>query len=242
MKVYEDMAEYYDLIYSDQYDVDFYLREAKNARGPVLEVACGTGRILLRLLSESITVTGIDLSKSMLAILKRKATSLGLQPTVQVADMRDFKLEKKFRLIIVPYRSFLHLREDEDRKKTLLNFKEHLESGGRLILHTYNPSEDELNMGGTFHHLESEDFTGPEGNYRLDWYLKSENKIAHYKIVLTLANGKRKVFLMDIAYIPVRDMQKILMDCGYMNIRLYCGFDYGEFNENCKEAIWIAEK
>ena len=60
MRIYDDMAEQYDYIYSDSYDAEFYLREAKNAHGPVLEVACGTGRILLRLLSEGIEATGID--------------------------------------------------------------------------------------------------------------------------------------------------------------------------------------
>src|SRR4030095_8684306 len=155
MEVYDELAEHYDLIYGDQLDTDFYLREARNARGRVLEVACGTGRILLRLLEEGIDAEGLDLSESMLAVLKKKATSMGLKPTVYQANMVDFKLGK-YNLIIVPYRSFLHLKSEKERKDALRNFMDHLEKGGRLVLHTYSPSEEDRLMSGGYHLFETE--------------------------------------------------------------------------------------
>ncbi len=244
MDLYGEGARFYDLVYSDQCDLEFYLREARNARGPVLEVACGNGRILLKLLQEGIGITGIDLSKDLLAALKKKADALGLKPDVHLGDMRDFRLPGKFRLIIIPYRSFLHLRSDDDRKRALLNFKEHLEPGGRLILHTYNPSKEDQNMSGGYHHFDSGESSMPDGTpYRLDWFLDYDRKqgVGHYRIVLQ-ENGREHTFHMDIAYLPVKEVRTLLQACGYRNIKLYCGFNYGRFNDECNEAVWIAEK
>ena len=245
MDVYDEMADYYDLIYGDQLDVEFYLREAKNARGPVLEVACGTGRILLRLLKEGIDATGIDISENMLTVLKRKAKSMGVEPKVLRADMLDFKIDRKFKLIMIPYRSFLHLKDGSERKKALLSFMEHLEEGGRLIIHTYNLSSDEQEMVEGFHPFEYEEMETKDGRkYRVDWHLHYEprEKIARYKIILTFENGETHEFLMELRHVLENDMQNLLEACGYRNIRLYCGFDYSPYDENCGEALWFAEK
>lgn len=245
MEVYEDMAEVYDLIYGDQVDAEFYLREARNARGPVLEVGCGTGRILLRLVQAGIDAEGLDLSKKMLGVLKKKAEALKLDPKVMQADMRDFKIGKKFKLIIVPYRSFLHLASGADRKKALLNFKEHLADGGRLVMHCYNPSGEEFSMTGRFHRIALEKLRGPDGTrYLLDWYLDYDPKsrLARYKIIMSPEKGASRTFVMDIAYISLKEMERLFAECGYRYVRAYCGFDYGQIDENCREAVWIAEK
>jgi len=244
MDLYGESARFYDLIYSDLFDLEFYLREARNARGPVLEVACGNGRILLKLLQEGIDISGIDLSADMLAGLRKKAAALGLKPDVAQADMRGFHLDRRFRLIITPYRSFMHLKSDADRRKALNGFMEHLEPGGRLILHTYNPSKDDLMMSGGYHPFDSEDLSMPDGTpYRLDWFLDYDRKtrIGHYRIVLR-ENGREHQFDMDLAYLTVKDVRGLLESCGFRNIRLYCGFDYGQFYDECREAVWIAEK
>ncbi len=245
MDVYEEMAEHYDLIYCDAVDLEFYLREARNARGPVLEVACGTGRILLTLLGSGIEACGIDLSPAMLGVLKKKADALGIRPEVRVADMTDFSLGKEFALIIVPYRSFLHLKDESSRKKALSRFMAHLRPGGRLILHTYNPSQDDLAMTGSHHLFESENMAAPDGRkYRLDWYLMADPKsrLGHYRIAITFDGGERHEFSMEIRYPLMKDIRKLLAGAGFRNIKLYCGFDYSPFDEGCREAVWIAER
>ncbi|MFH1785174.1 MAG: class I SAM-dependent methyltransferase [Candidatus Micrarchaeota archaeon] len=243
MKVYDDMSEYYDLIYGDMLDLKFYTQEAKNTRGSVLEIACGTGRILLSLLSENIDVCGIDISDGMLNTLKEKAKQKGVAPNVIKADMLDFKLDKKFKLIIVPYRSFLHLKTIDERKKALANFRNHLDKEGRLILHTYNPSEEEYGMVDGLHKFASEELISPDGkSYRIEWYLeyKPKTKTGHYEIDLHL-DGKEHHFEMEIAYLNKNEMIELLKSGGYKNIKAYCGFDYMPFNDNCKEAVWIAD-
>jgi 2-polyprenyl-3-methyl-5-hydroxy-6-metoxy-1,4-benzoquinol methylase len=244
MEVYDKMAEYYDLIYGDEWDTEFYLNEARNARGKVLEVACGTGRILLTLARNNIDVTGLDLSEGMLQILNEKAKSEGIEVAVHHANMIDFKLEERFNLIIVPYRSFLHLTSDSERSAAIRNFMEHLNPGGRLILHTYNPSEEELEMSGEFHHYDTEEFSYKGKNLVLDWFLKydSSDGSGSYRIVLNEEDGKSVNYEMKIYFITPKDIQRLLESAGYKNIRHYCGFDYSPFNETCREAVWIAER
>ncbi|MEW6722207.1 MAG: class I SAM-dependent methyltransferase [Candidatus Micrarchaeota archaeon] len=244
MAVYEEMAECYDLIYGDSADLGFYLTEARNARGPVLEVACGTGRILLAILREGLDAQGIDASEAMLDVLRTKAKGMGLAPKVMAADMRDFKIGSKFRLIIVPYRSFLHLPDTAARRQALSNMLDHLEKGGRLILHTYHPSEEEKLMTGDYHLFESERLRAPDGSdYELRWFLRYDpkNDEGHYKIVFE-KGGKTREFTMDIRYAPEKEMRSLLKQCGFRNIRLYCGFEYSPPFEGCREMVWIAER
>ncbi len=245
MDVYDEMAEFYDLIYSDRLDLEFYLREARNARGPVLEVACGTGRILLRLLREGVDAYGIDISEGMLGILARKAAQEKLPMRAEKGDMSAFSLGKRFRLIIVPYRSFLHLPDKQARERALRAFMEHLEPGGRLILHTYNPSREELAMTGGYHNYDVEELESPDGvKYTLSWHLHYEplGRIARYKIEMTGGQAGKREFRMDICFVEQREISGLLKGCGFRNIRQYCGFGYEPFHEGCKEAVWIAER
>ncbi len=245
MDVYGEIARDYDLIYGDLHDLEFYLNEARNARGSVLEIACGTGRILLQLLKQGIDITGMDLSEEMLGVLRKKAESMGLDPKLMKADMRDFRIEQKFKLIIVPYRSFLHLHTDEDRKKALERFMEHLAPGGRLILHVYNPSPEEFEMGDGYHPFETETLSDPEGKpYRLDWYLNYDKKQqrARYRVTITSQGQDQRNFDMEISFVSIRKMEELLKGTGFRNIRKYCGFSYELFHDGCREVVWFAEK
>lgn len=244
MDVYSEIAEFYDLIYYDRYDLEFYLNEARNARGPVLEIGCGTGRIMLKMLQEGIDVTGIDLSQKMLDVLKSKAKSMGLYPKAFVGDMRTFKLDNEFNLIVIPYRSFLHLLNDGDRKIALLNFQKHLKKGGRLIIHTYNPSEFDLSLSEGFHHIDAENLKAQDGTpYSIDWYLDFDRKknIANYRIVLKKLE-KEHSFEMTISHLPVKEMKMLLEKTGFKNVKCFCGFNYSDFNGKCNEVLWFAEK
>ena len=134
MEEYDQWASVYDAIYGEHTpDISFYDKEAKKAHGPVLELACGTGRILLPMLKAGIEAHGVDISGKMLGVLKRKASSLDLKPSVYLADMRTFKLKKKFSLIIVPFRAFLHNLTIEDQLSSLKCLRRHLAPGGVLL-------------------------------------------------------------------------------------------------------------
>ena len=119
--------EVYDLYYSWlTHDIPFYVARAREARGPVLEVGCGTGRILLPTFQAGADIDGLDLHPGMIEVLRRKASALGLGPRVFRADMRDFTMPRRYALITIPFRAFMHNLTTDDQLRTLRCCREHL--------------------------------------------------------------------------------------------------------------------
>lgn len=140
-----DDGELYDVIFKDfRYDLDFYLDLAKDAQGPVLEVGCGTGRIMLPCLHAGVDIDGLDLFPSMLETLRRKAQALGFDPNLHQADMRTFSLPRIYSLIIIPFNAFVHNLTTEDQLKTLTACLRHLDKGGGLVFNIFFPGFEML--------------------------------------------------------------------------------------------------
>jgi SAM-dependent methyltransferase len=131
-------AETYDAAVPDwPGEVAFYLEAADWARTrgeAVLELACGTGRVALRLAQAGANVVGLDLSADMLAVAGRKSRQIDNVRWVE-ADMRAFALEERFGLILIPGHAFHNLLAPEDQAACLSCAREHLVPGGMLILH-----------------------------------------------------------------------------------------------------------
>ncbi len=136
-----DDGDAYDLILADiPYGRDFYLELAREANGPVLDIACGTGRILLPCLQAGVDIEGIDLFEPMLARLRTKAAALGLSPRLHRADMSDFRLDRRFAQIVIPFNAFIHNMTQEAQIRCLSLCREHLLPGGLLAFDTFFPS------------------------------------------------------------------------------------------------------
>src|SRR5215207_8149869 len=104
-----DDGDAYDLVLKDiPYGLDFYVTLARAANGPVLDIACGTGRILLPCLAAGVDIEGLDLFEPMLKTLRAKAAALSLSPVLYQADMRDFSLQRRYALAIIPFNAFIH--------------------------------------------------------------------------------------------------------------------------------------
>jgi SAM-dependent methyltransferase len=152
---YDDpfIAEAYDAFYRGNLqqidcDVEIYGEHAERSGGAVLEVACGTGRITLPLVERGLEVTGVDLSAAMLARAKAKAAPLpearrNCLSLVQ-QDMSALELGRRFRFAFVPFRSFQHLLTPDLQRRALLAIRLHLEPGGSLALHLFDPRLDFL--------------------------------------------------------------------------------------------------
>jgi SAM-dependent methyltransferase len=125
-------------------DVRFYVEEATEARGAVLEVGCGTGRVLLPAARAGCEITGIDSSAAMLARcaenLQRESASVRDRVTLVEADARDFYLEREFALVTAPFRIVQHLVTVDDQLRFLAAVRRHLAPGGRLVFDVFNPS------------------------------------------------------------------------------------------------------
>jgi ubiquinone/menaquinone biosynthesis C-methylase UbiE len=150
MYKFENIARFYDLFSTGlNADTKFYLEEAKKCGGRVLEVAVGTGRITLPLLKAGVDLYGFDISVEMIKVLEEKARNnkIDIKGRIRKADMRTFKYDGKFDLIIIPYRAFLHNLTTDDQAATMKQCCRHLKKGGRLILNFFFPNPFHLIRG-----------------------------------------------------------------------------------------------
>ena len=113
---------------TDENVIKYY---AKKCNGPVLEIACGTGRLSKYIIDLGLPYTGIDNSKPFLNISVQK---FGKNGTFLYNDMQDFKLAKKFDFIFIGFNSFLHNLTDKDALNCLRCVREHLNSDGIFLL------------------------------------------------------------------------------------------------------------
>ena len=149
---YQITAKYYDGAYSakpDLVDLPFYLELAERSRGPILEIACGTGRVLLPIARKGIEIHGVDNSQPMLQILKN---SLAGEPedvrkkvTLHEGDMRDFRLGEKFPLVIIPFRPMQHMHTVQDQVHALTTAAAHLSETGILAFDVFYPKFEMIN-------------------------------------------------------------------------------------------------
>ncbi len=131
------MAETWDFFRGDTSDWEdrFFFRAMIDQYGqPVLDVGCGTGRLLLDYLAEGIDVDGLDISPDMLAICRQKAVELGLEPRLFEGEMASMTLPRPYQTIIVPSSSFQLVTDEEVAARTMNRFFDHLLPGGVLIM------------------------------------------------------------------------------------------------------------
>lgn len=135
-------GEIYDLILGNlDYCVDFYVKEARQADGPVLDVACGTGRILLPCWIAGMPVDGLDYFAPMLERLRKKAEALHFTPTLYHEDMARFQLPGKYALIMITFNAFGNNLTQDAQIRCLQCCKRHLLPGGKLVFDAFFPGQ-----------------------------------------------------------------------------------------------------
>lgn len=129
-------------------DTAFLLAEAATTGGPLLELACGTGRVLWPLAAAGYEVTGLDLNRPMLALAEAKAASRPPEVRSRVrfveSGMQEFELGTSFGLIFSTFRSFQGLLTAAEQRSCLRAAHRHLRAGGRLVLDLFDPQLDRL--------------------------------------------------------------------------------------------------
>ncbi len=143
--MYATLARFYDLenaAFTE--DLPFWLELAGEQGGPILEIGCGSGRVLFQLARAGHSVTGLDNSPEMLALararLTRRADVAGRIRLVQ-GDMRSFALGEQFGALFAPFNTFAHLLTQPDQLAALAAFRRHAAPGALLALDLPNPGE-----------------------------------------------------------------------------------------------------
>lgn len=254
---YDAFAPTYDLEYgTTRVDLDFYVGLTRSAQPPVLELACGTGRVTIPIAQSGVPVTGVDSSREMLARARAKLDAEGPLPVSLVeGDMRTFALEERFGLAIIPGRSFLHLLTPEDHVAALRNVYRHLVPGGRLALNFFVPSlrlivehaESSLGQALTYSHNFLDPDTGQEVLVWRSLQHETHRQRIHAHFVYewvseagqTVARRHRHYTL---CYIYRNEMEHLLARCGYEVEALYGDFEGAPYGAESTEMVWVARR
>ena len=237
---YGDIADLYDYVgpYRERADVGFFVAAATAGGGPVLELGCGTGRVLIPTARAGIEVTGVDLSPRMLGVcrerLQREPEAVRSRARLIQADMRRFAAGQRFALATIPFRPFQHLLTVEDQLVCLATIRSHLLDGGMLILDLFNPSLDFLadvrigEEGG-----EEPEFTMPDGrrvvrSFRVTAADRFE-QVNHIELIyrVTHPDGReqRLVHAFSMRYGFRFEMEHLLARSGFRVEHLYSDFE-----------------
>jgi ubiquinone/menaquinone biosynthesis C-methylase UbiE len=255
---YRVVAEFYDyvVLYRERQDVVFYVEMARESGGPVLELGCGTGRVLIPIARAGIEINGVDNSSSMLAICKQKLTreSAGVQSRVVLmqADMRNFELGRQFPLVTTPFRSFQHLLTTEDQMSCLRSAHRHLLPQGRFVLDVFNPDLDRLTNDKYLTEPEMEpEFTMPDGRHVIrrarvlsrDTFSQiQEIELVHH---VTHADGRVEELThrFPMRYLFRYEGEHLLARSGFKVENVYADYDKSPFGSKYPgELIFIARK
>jgi SAM-dependent methyltransferase len=230
--VFED-GEAYDLVGDNiAYGLDFYVALAREAKGPVLDVACGTGRILLPCLKEGLDIEGLDLFDPMLNRLRKKAAALGLTPRLHQADMSDFALSRRFALVMIPFNAFIHNMTQEAQIGCLRLCLEHLLPGGMLAFDTFFPALEIIGAPENTRVLEGE-VPHPETGLPMRMYdTRSFDRVAQVQrslneLELLAADGSvARVYRTQASarFVYKHEMELLLRVAGFARWEIYGDF------------------
>ncbi len=237
---YGPIAGLYDhvTLYRDRSDVAFYVDMAAAAGGPVLELGCGTGRVLIPTARAGVEIVGLDSSPHMLetcrARLAREPQDVQARVRLVAGDMREFDLGRTFALVSIPFRPFQHLLGVGDQLACLTRVRRHLVNGGALVFDLFNPSIDALaaeNPG-----VEAGDeppFTTPDGRrvrrrHRIVSYDRfnqvNQTELIYY---VTHPDGRveRLVHGFAMRYLFRYEVEHLLARAGFALQHVFSGFD-----------------
>jgi SAM-dependent methyltransferase len=255
---YASIAELYDYIvpYQNRADVSFFVEAAIQAEGPVLEVGCGTGRVLIPTARAGVEITGLDLSPHMLAVCRKrlKAEPKEVRSRVRLmkGDMRHFALEQKFKLVTLPFRPFQHLTTVEDQIACLDCIRQHLKKGGKIILDIFNPSLEALaNQPIGEEMAEEPEFSMPDGRRVIRRHMVAArdvfNQIIHSELVyyVTHPDGRkeRMVQAFPMRYFFKFEAEHLLTRAGFEVEQVYADYDKSPYGSKYPgELIFVARK
>jgi len=232
MSEYDAIAELYDpWSRTVTEDIGFYVAEARRARGTVVELGVGTGRIAVPVAVAGVPVIGVDSSARMVDVCRRRAEAAGVEHLVdlRLGDLRDPPVPERVRLVTSPFRALLHLETDAERRQALASAYRLLEPGGRFVFDVFAPDAADIE--------ETHDrwIEREPGIWELaHWDLESR--------VLTLrVRGSETETSMRLSWLAVEDWRALLEEAGFEIVACYGWFDLRPYAGG-EDSIWLARR
>ena len=226
MSDYDTWAPVYDAWAADMTeDVAHYVALAREADGPIVELAVGSGRVAIEVVrSTGKPLLGIDSSPAMLEIARERAAGLPLE--LRLGDMRDLELEEPAALIYVPFRSLLHLHGWRAKRRVFERVAASLRPGGRFAFNAF-----------AFNHTIAA---------RLDGTTQDQNGVVH---TLHYAPADNRIDLVRDDGATIRlwwaskgEWEGLIEVAGLEVEALYGGFDREPFTDESLEYVFVTRK
>lgn len=255
---YTITANYYDEVYATKeelIDRDFYVDLAKKIGGPVLELACGTGRVLLPIARQGIAIHGVDSSPSMLDVLQKK---LAQEPkdvrelvSVIEGDLRSLRSNTKYPLVIIPFRPLQHMYTVPEQVAALETAAFHLEPEGTLAFDVFYPRFASIYSGIGEEVLEFEWI--PKSNpgrimrryFRKDSLDKIQQTFSLTFIFRTYEGGKliqEETAPLQMSYYTYPHLRALFLLAGLEVVEEYGSFDRLPLDNNSDQMIFLVKK
>jgi len=245
--LYEDSAQYYDLApaYQSRTDAAFYLARSLEAHGPVLELGCGSGRVLVPIARAGVDITGLDASPAMLEICRARLRAEGLSAPTVLGDMRHFDLARKFALITIPFRPFQHLLDPPDQIACLESVRRHLAPEGRFLFDVFDPRMDLITGLDGVETVEFE-FTAPNGRAMRRSVKRIRHdrvrQVQHMELIFTdQQTGAREAMPLVMRYFFRYELEHLLARCGFEVMEVLGDFDGSAVGATPKELIVLSK-
>lgn len=252
MTDFDRFARFYDLDYEAfQEDLALYAGFAERTGGPLLELGCGTGRLLLPLARAGFEITGVDMSAKMLEVAREKVREAGLeqQITLVQADMREVQLEKRFRLAFIAINSFMHLTTLADQLTALGAWHRLLAPGGLLIIDVYNPNPQQLLEADGRVELQERWFdpaTGATVMKQVSRTLDAARQLQHvlfiYDEVLPDGEVRRTLAPFQARYLYRFEGELLLDKAGFAPEQVYGSYDLDPYESDSERIIFVARR
>jgi SAM-dependent methyltransferase len=243
---YDSLSDLYDLEYTHDYDLPFWLSVANREAGPVIECGAGTGRIAAPLAAAGHDVTAVEISGGMVDRGKEKGG------TVEwiVGDMRNVDPGRRYGLAVCAFNSFLCLKSVDDALAFLRNAHDHLVPGGLLGIEisAFSPEELVDPPGGT---AQRHDFTLEMTNGRLDRFSVSHYDASTQLMQMRLfyerygASGaleSRRAHDLTIRVVGLSELDLMMRLTGFEVEAVYGGFEGEPFSSTSDHLIMLARK
>ncbi len=255
-RVRDFYAETYDEAVPDwPGEMDFwrsYAAEVRETGEKLLDVACGTGRVGIRLAQDGTGVTGLDLSAKMLDVARQKAAGIPGMAWVR-SDMCAFDLNEVFGLAIIGGHAFQNLNTVEEQLGCLRSIHRHLRPGGRLIMHIDHQDIAWLgslmgDKGGAFE-LEKE-FVHPRTGHRIrqsqSWSYHPATQTAVSQLLWEAVDDDGRVLdswetePLHFHCIFRFEMEHLLVRAGFQVEAVYGDFFRRALEDKSPSMIWVA--
>lgn len=251
---WERIAHYYDLDQGSlEQDIDFYLALAQRTGSPILELGCGTGRLLLALARAGYRVTGVDILPAMLARAEQKSRAAGPKVTGRIHLLQEnfcqLDLDERFRLAILAVNTIMHLESPYEQRALLQCVFRQLSPGGLFALDLFHPHPDALTPANGEVLLEKI-LTDPESGQQVQKFVARQADYARQVIRTTFMYDaiddqgqiRRTAWTFPMRYLHYVEAEQMLLEAGFVIEGVYGGYDLESYDDGAERMLFLARR